>query len=133
MFEFLHSLMDTDDTKVYFLLGIIGVLNIVDFFFGFINAKFNKAVVYKSSKTIDGIMRKMKFTIMAILFIPVSVLMPEPIGLGALYVFYFGYIYAELNSILSHLKLSEDGKESEVFLDFINTFFNSTKGDKKDD
>lgn len=125
--------METDDTKVYFLLGVIGTLNIVDFLFGFTNAKFNKNVVYKSSKTIDGIIKKMRFTILAILFIPVSVLMPEPIGLGALYVFYFGYIYAELNSILSHLKLSEDGKETEVFVDFINTFIKTTKGDKKDE
>ena len=109
-------------------MGLIGILNIIDFLFGFTNAKFNEKVKFKSGKAIDGIMRKIKFLLLAVIFIPISVLMPEPIGSGALYTFYFGYIYAELNSILSHLKLTDDGKETEVFKDFIDRFLNNRKG-----
>ena len=50
--------------------------------------------------------------------IPVALLMPEPLGISALYVFYIGYLLSEINSILNHFKLTDDDKSIDPFIDF---------------
>lgn len=121
MFSYLKQWLADDDSKVLYILSLILIANIIDFILGFINAKFNENVQFKSSKAIYGIARKMTLFILCVYFIPVALLIPEPLDIGALYVLYLGYLVSEINSILSHLRISSDGKsdQTEFFIDFI--------------
>jgi toxin secretion/phage lysis holin len=85
----------------------------------------NGKVRFSSSKAIYGIARKLIMFILLVFFIPVSLLVPYPVGIGALYVLFFGYLFSEINSILSHLKLSEDDKSTDHFIDFVKKIFQS--------
>ena len=123
MIEWLTRFLESDNTKLIYLLALIGVANIIDFSMGWINAKFNKNVAFSSSKAIFGIARKMLLLILCVYFIPVALLVPEPIGISALYVLYIGYLLSEINSILNHLKLADDDKSTDMFADFIGNLF----------
>lgn len=127
MINWLQKWLETDNTKIIYLLILILGANIIDFLLGWLNAKFNKDVAFSSSKAIFGIARKMMLFILCVFFIPVSLLVPPPIGIGALYVLFLGYLLSEINSILSHLNLSEDDKTSNLFGDFINKIFKGGK------
>lgn len=130
MFEWLGNLLLDDGTKVLYILSLILIANVIDFIMGWLNAKFNVSVAFSSSKAIYGIARKMVMFILAVFFVPISLLVPPPIGIGALYVFLFGYLASEINSILSHLKLSDDDKSTDRFADFVNKVL---KGDNKNE
>lgn len=124
MINWLKHWLDSDDTKIIYLLALILVANMIDFLLGWVNAKFNKNVTFSSSKAIYGIARKMILFILCVFFIPISLLVPYPIGIGALYVLFIGYLWSEINSILSHLKLAEDDKSVDKFSDFVGKIFN---------
>jgi toxin secretion/phage lysis holin len=130
MINWLKMWLESDDTKVIYLLALILMANMIDFLLGWINAKFNKSVSFSSSKAIYGIARKMILFMLCVFFIPISLLVPYPIGIGALYVLFIGYLWSEINSILSHLKLAEDDKSTDKFSDFVSKIF-SDKGDGK--
>lgn len=123
MIEWLTRFLESDNTKLIYLLALIGIANIIDFSMGWINAKFNPKVDFSSSKAIFGIARKMLLLILCVYFIPVALLVPEPIGISALYVLYVGYLLSEINSILNHLKLANDDKSTDMFADFIANLF----------
>ena len=123
MIEWLTRYLESDNTKLIYLISLIGIANIIDFSMGWINAKFNKNVAFSSSKAIFGIARKMLLLILCVYFIPVALLVPEPIGISALYVLYIGYLLSEINSILNHLKLADDDKSTDMFADFIGNLF----------
>jgi toxin secretion/phage lysis holin len=123
MIQWLGNWLSTDNTKLIYILSLILIANLIDFLIGWINAKFNKSVPFSSSKAIYGIARKIVLFMLLILFIPVALLVPEPIGISALYVLYIGYLLSELNSILSHLKISDDDKSTDRFIDFVNVIF----------
>lgn len=127
MIEWLNYWLSTDNTKLIYVISLILIANILDFTIGWINAKFNPNVDFSSSKAIYGIARKMFVFILLIFFIPFSLLVPEPIGIGALYVLYFGYLASEITSILNHLKMADDDKSSDLFLDFINKILKGGK------
>lgn len=129
--KWLANWLENDNTKVFYLLALILMANILDFILGWVNAKFNQEVTFSSSKAILGITRKLLIFIVLVYFIPVSMLAPEPIGITAIYVLFFGYLASELNSILSHLNLTNDHKRNEVFADFISKIFGQNGGDKK--
>ena len=124
--QYLQSYLENDNTKMLYLLALILCANIIDFLLGYVNAKMNPKVDFKSGKAIFGILRKVLAFIVLVYFIPVSLLAPEPIGITAIYVLLGGYLLSELNSILSHLKMTEDGKEN-VFAEFVNTIFKKVK------
>lgn len=128
MIQWLNEWLKQDDTKVIYLLVLILIANIIDFTFGWINAKFNKKIAFSSSRAIYGIARKMVMFILCVFFIPVSLLVPPPVGIGALYVLFVGYLLSEINSILHHLKLSDDDKGTDIFVDFIQKLFGKNKG-----
>lgn len=128
MIEWLTGWLQKDDTKIVYILILIIGANLIDFTMGFINAKFNKKVVFSSSKAIYGIARKMVLFILCVYFIPVALIIPHNIGLISLYTLFTGYLIAEINSILNHLKLADNDKESSVFADFIQSILkNFTK------
>lgn len=119
MIDWLNIWLGRDDTKIIYILSCILIANIIDFSIGWINAKLNKAVQFSSSKAIYGIARKMILFILLVFFIPVSMLVPFPIGISALYVLFLGYLASEITSILNHLKMSDDDKSTDRFRDFI--------------
>ena len=118
MIEWLQSYLETDNTKLIYVLALILTANIIDFAIGWLNAKFNPAVKFSSAKAIFGIARKLILFIVLVYAIPVALLMPDGLGIGALYVLYTGYLLSEINSILNHFKLSEDDKEIDPFIEF---------------
>lgn len=127
MIEWLNYWLSTDNTKLIYVISLILIANVLDFSIGWVNAKFNGEVEFSSSKAIYGIARKMFVFILLIFFIPFSLLVPAPIGISALYVLYMGYLLSELTSIMNHLKMGDDDKTSDMFLDFISRI---TKGGK---
>jgi toxin secretion/phage lysis holin len=123
MFQFMQRWLENDNTKVIYFLVLILIANMIDFLLGWINAKFNQKVSFSSSRAIYGIARKMVMFILCVFFVPVSMLVPYPVGIAALYVLFTGYLLSEINSILSHLKLSEDDKSTDKFSEFIKKLF----------
>jgi toxin secretion/phage lysis holin len=123
MIDWLEIWLNADNTKIWYILSLILIANIIDFLMGWINAKFNENVPFSSSKAIYGIARKMIMFIILVYFIPVSLLVPPPIGIGALYVLFIGYLASEINSILSHLALTKDDKQTDLFINFVTKIF----------
>jgi toxin secretion/phage lysis holin len=123
MFHYMQKWLENDNTKVIYFLVLILIANMIDFSIGWINAKFNTSVAFSSSKAIYGIARKMIMFILCVFFVPISLLVPYPVGIASLYVLFTGYLLSEINSILSHLKLSEDDKSTDKFSDFIKKLF----------
>lgn len=116
MIEFLRELTGTQDAKIFFILGLIAVAMIIDFLTGTVSAKINQNIV--SQKGINGILRKICSMIVMIFFIPVSILIPEGIGIGLVYVLYLGYLFMELKSILENLK--KMGVDVSLFKNFVD-------------
>ncbi len=118
MIEFLKELIETQDAKIFFVLGLIAVAMIIDFLTGTVSAKINKDIIFESQKGINGILRKICSMIVMIFFIPVSILLPEGIGVGLVYVLYLGYLVMEIKSILENLK--KMGIDTSLFNNFVN-------------
>lgn len=118
MIEFLRELIGTQDTKILFVLGLIAAAMIIDFLTGTVAAKINKDIIFESQKGINGILRKICSMIVMIFFIPVSILLPEGIGVGLVYVLYLGYLVMEIKSILENLK--KMGIDTSLFNNFIS-------------
>lgn len=133
MIEYLRAYLETDNTKLIYFLSLILGANILDFTIGWFNAKFNPNIDFGSSKAILGIARKLGMFILLVYSIPVALLVPEPLGIGALYILYTGYLASEINSVLHHFRLADDDKSNDVFLDFFKQVFESLgkKNDKK--
>lgn len=131
MINWLTYWLQNDSTKIIYLLTLILIANMIDFTIGWVNAKFNKNVTFSSSIAIYGIVRKMIMFIICVFFIPVALLVPYPVGIGALYALFVGYLLSEINSILSHLGMSKDDKTVELFIDFVRKIF-SGKGGKNE-
>lgn len=132
MMKFVHlfeGLKDDIDLYLLILLSFIMISNIIDFGFGWVNARFNKNVVFESSIALYGIVKKMMYFIVLILFTFVSLaVIPHEIALPSIIALYLGYLISEINSILSHLDLTNDGKKGELFRTFISRLL---KGDGK--
>lgn len=118
MIEFLRELIGTQDTKILFVLGLIAAAMIIDFLTGTVAAKINKDIIFESQKGINGILRKICSMIVMIFFIPVSILLPEGIRVGLVYVLYLGYLVMELKSILENLK--KMGIDTSLFNNFVS-------------
>ncbi|GGN54796.1 phage holin family protein [Oceanobacillus indicireducens] len=123
MIEWLQRFLESDNTKLIYILALIMGANIIDFTVGWINAKLNPRVDFSSSKAIFGIARKLLLFILLVYSIPVALLMPEPLGISALYVLYLGYLLSEINSVLNHFKLAEDDKSMDPFIEFFKNVF----------
>ncbi len=128
MIEWLTRFLESDNTKLVYILALIMGANIIDFSVGWINAKFNPKVDFSSSRAIFGIARKLLLFILLVYSIPVALLMPEPLGISALYVLYLGYLASEINSVLHHFKLVHDDKSTDLFIDFFKGIFERKGG-----
>lgn len=102
MFEFLRELIATEDGLVLFLLGLIVVMEIVDFLSGTFAAVINPDIGYQSKIGINGLIRKMMGIILLTVLIPMSVLLPEQTGVAFLYTIYVGYIILTFKSLVEN-------------------------------
>lgn len=128
MIEWLTRFLDTDNSKLIYILSLILGANILDFTVGWLNARFNPKVDFSSSRAIFGIARKLLLFILLVYAIPVALLVPDPLGISALYVLYFGYLASEVNSILHHFRIVDDDKTTDLFIDFFKTIFEKKGG-----
>ena len=102
MFDFLRELIATEDGLVLFLLGLIVVMEIVDFLSGTFAAMINPDIEYKSKIGINGLIRKMMGIILLTVLIPMSVLLPEQTGVAFLYTIYVGYLILTFKSLVEN-------------------------------
>lgn len=130
MINWLNVWLQDENTKLLYILSLILVANLLDFLFGVINAKFNENVSFSSKKAKNGLFVKIGFFILLVYVIPIALLLPDGIGISALYVLYVSYLVIEINSLLAHFRLTEDDKRTELFIDFINRIF-AKGGNKK--
>lgn len=102
------------------ILSLTLVVSTIDYLLGWINAKFNRNVVFESNIALYGIIKKMTYFIILIVFMFIAyAVAPEKIANSTLTVLYLGYLASELNSVFSHLDLTDDGKHNEPFKLFI--------------
>lgn len=128
MIEWLTGYLATDNTKLIYILSLILGANVLDFLVGWTNARLNPKVAFSSSAAIFGIARKLLMFILLVYAIPVALLVPEPLGISALYVLYIGYLASEVNSVLHHFKLVDDDKSTDLFIDFFKGIFEKKGG-----
>lgn len=102
MFEFLRSLTATEDGLILFLLGLIVIMEIIDFFSGTFAAIINPTIEYKSKIGINGLLRKMQGIVLLTVLIPISVLLPEQTGVAFLYTIYIGYLISSFKSLVEN-------------------------------
>ncbi|MGQ7380972.1 phage holin family protein [Streptococcus suis] len=102
MFDFLRELIATEDGLVLFLLGLIVIMEIVDFLSGTFAAMINPDIEYKSKIGINGLIRKMMGIILLTVLIPMSVLLPEQTGVAFLYTIYVGYLILTFKSLVEN-------------------------------
>lgn len=128
MQDFFDRLQEDSQVYVIALLSAILVVNVIDYCFGWVNAKFNKNVVFESNIALYGIIKKMMYFIVLVLFMFIAyLLIPPTVAVPTLITLYVGYLLSELNSVLSHLNLTEDGKTGELFSTFIARLLNGGK------
>ena|SRR5690625_78026 len=129
MISFLQGLTENKDVYLIALLTAILIASTLDYLFGWINARFNKNVQFESGKALYGIIKKMMYFIVLVFFMFIAFLfIPEMVAFTSLVALFVGYLISEINSILSHLELTQDGKKGELFRTFISRLIN---GDDK--
>lgn len=127
MIEYLNHFLETDNTKLIYFLALIIIANLFDTLMGWLNAKFNKDVQFSTSMAMFGIAKKIVYFMLLVYFIPIVLLLPEPIGITALYGLYTAYLLSEIQSVLTHLNISSDEKKNKLFIGFIENVFNPKK------
>lgn len=118
-FEWSHALrgfVDTQDKLIVFTLTLIMGAMVIDFLTGTLAAKINPKIEFKSKEGINGILRKIASIALLAFCIPLSVLLPEGIGLGTLQVLYIGYLFFEMKSILENFE--KLGIDTALFKEF---------------
>ncbi|HFI0694772.1 TPA: phage holin family protein [Streptococcus suis] len=102
LFDTLHTLIESDEGLVFYILGIIAVMEIVDFATGTFAAIINPNIEYKSKVGINGIMRKIVGLFLLMILIPMSILLPDQAGVAFLYTIYIGYMIMIFKSLLEN-------------------------------
>ena len=102
MFDFLRTLIATDDGLILFLLGLIVAMEIIDFFSGTFAAIINPSIDYKSKIGINGLLRKIQGIVLLTILIPMSILLPEQTGVAFLYTIYISYLTLTFTSLVEN-------------------------------
>ena len=104
LFNFFRNLIQTEDGLVLYALGLIVILEIVDFASGTFAAIANPEIEYKSKIGINGLIRKILGVLLLMVLIPMSVLLPEKTGFAFLYSIYLGYIAFTFQSLIENYR-----------------------------
>lgn len=127
LFEWLKQFLETDDSKILFILALINATMIIDFITGTIAAKVNSNITFNSKAGINGILRKIGSILAMVILIPISVLVPGDMGIALVYTLYIGYLVMELKSIAENLsKMGIDAEALKSIIDLLS----KNKGDK---
>lgn len=102
IFDSLRNLIATEDGLVLFLLSLIVIMEIIDFFSGTFAAVINPGIEYKSKIGINGLLRKIQGIVLLTILIPMSVLLPEQTGVAFLYTIYIGYLILTFKSLVEN-------------------------------
>lgn len=132
-FEWSHALrgfVNTQDKLIAFTLTLIMGAMVIDFLTGTLAAKINPKIEFKSKEGINGILRKISSIALLAFCIPLSILLPEGIGLGTLQVLYLGYLFFEMKSVLENFE--KLGIDTALFKDFFEVLkkYLKDKGEK---
>lgn len=128
MVTFLNDLTQSDDQYITALLVTILVASTIDFLFGWLNARLNSKVEFVSGVALYGIIKKMMYFLTLVLFMVIAFLIiPTNVATAAVYTLFIGYLLSEANSILSHLGLTDDGKNGELFRGFLERLVKNNK------
>ena len=103
-FNFLRSVVQTEDGLVLYALTLIVSMEIIDFLTGTIAAIANPDIEYKSKIGINGLLRKILGVLLLMILIPMSVLLPERSGFAFLYSIYLGYIVFTFQSLVENYR-----------------------------
>jgi len=129
MFDYFRHFLETEDTKILFILALICGAMVIDFFTGTFAAKVNPEIEFKSKIGINGILRKLTSIFLLVFFIPLSVIVPGGAGVALLYTLYIGYLLMEIKSVLENYQ--KMGGKTDLFQRFIDSFkIENKKGDE---
>ena len=132
-FEWSHALrgfVNTQDKLIVFTLTLIMGAMVIDFLTGTLAAKINPKIEFKSKEGINGVLRKISSIALLAFCIPLSILLPEGIGLGTLQVLYLGYLFFEMKSVLENFeKLGIDTALFKEFFEVLKKYLKE-KGEK---
>lgn len=133
-FEWSHALrgfVDTQDKLIAFTLTLIMGAMVIDFLTGTLAAKINPKIEFKSKEGINGVLRKISSIALLAFCIPLSILLPEGIGLGTLQVLYLGYLFFEMKSVLENFeKLGIDTALFKEFFEVLKKYLKEKGEDK---
>lgn len=125
IFEFFRACVHTPEGKVIFILMLIAIAMIIDFITGTIAAVVNPEIEFKSKAGINGILRKIASMLLLIVFLPVSVLIPNGAGLALVYTLYGGYLIFEIKSIVENI--GKNGTDTTLFKNILGKFSGDTE------
>ena len=129
VFEFLKSCVQTQESKILFVLTIIAISMIIDFITGTIAAYVNPEIQFKSKAGINGILRKIASMLLLIVFLPVSILILGDAGIALVYTLYLGYLMMEVKSIIENV--GKNGTDTSLFTHLINKISNGKLEENK--
>ncbi|MGX7328736.1 phage holin family protein [Enterococcus bulliens] len=112
MIEYIHELRQA---KVLYILAMIGLAMTLDFISGVLAARYTRT--FTSKQGINGLIRKMASLCLLLFFLPLALVIPMKVGIGMLYMFYSGYLWFELHSILENYQ--KLGVDTQLFQQFI--------------
>lgn len=112
MIEYIHELRQA---KVLYILAMIGLAMTLDFISGVLAARYTRT--FTSKQGINGLIRKMASLCLLLFFLPLALVIPMKVGIGMLYMFYSGYLWFELHSILENYQ--KLGIDTQLFQQFI--------------
>lgn len=144
MINYLKHCVETQEGMLLYLIATICLFMAIDFVTGSAGAFINPAIKFRSKEGINGILRKLVSIAVMVAMIPLSILIPNDMGLGLLYTLYIGYLILEFKSIIENLdKCGVDVGPLKIFLRGIEENLphlnddknkdNKNKDDKKDD
>ena len=119
MFDFLRTMIATDDGLILFLLGLIVAMEIIDFFSGTFAAIVNPSIEYKSKIGINGLLGKVQGVVLLTVLIPMSILLPEQTGVAFLYTIYIGYLILTFKSLVENYGKAKG--DTSVFANVVTT------------
>lgn len=120
LFEFMREITQTQDGFFLFVLGLIVVLEIIDFATGTFAAIINPNIEYKSKVGIYGLIRKMLGILLLMVLIPMSILLPEGAGIAFLYTAYIGYMILTLKSLVENYEKAKG--DATIFRNVVSAF-----------
>ncbi|MHC9000840.1 phage holin family protein [Enterococcus bulliens] len=112
MIDYIHELRQA---KVLYILAMIGLAMTLDFISGVLAARYTRT--FTSKQGINGLIRKMASLCLLLFFLPLALVIPMKVGIGMLYMFYSGYLWFELHSILENYQ--KLGIDTQLFQQFI--------------